>query len=83
MSKTSDTYRMIIDQIKAKISVTLVTGSRSKQFNIDEEEAIRIASVLTLVVDSEAASGYEKITNSFGDDMKNVVAEAAKKTKKK
>jgi len=83
MSKTSDTYRMIIDQIKAQISVTLVTGSRSNQFNIDEDEATRIASVLTSVIDTEAASGYEKITNSFGDDMKTAVSESSKKKTKK
>ncbi len=83
MSKTSDTYRMIIDQIKAQVAVTLVTGSRSKQFNFEEDEATRINAVLSSVIDSEAAIGYEKISNSFKDDVNKKIAEATKDKKKK
>ena len=83
MSKTADTYRMIIDQIKSQILVTIVSGVRSKQFKFDESEAERLNTVLASVIDSEGASGFEKISNSFRDDLKLKVEEATAKKKKK
>ena len=83
MSKTSDTYRMIIDQIKAQVAVTIVSGVRAKQFNFSEDEALRLSSVIDSVIDTEAASGYEKISNSFNDDLAKKIAEAKKRSKAK
>ena len=83
MSKTSDTYRMIIDQIKSQVAVTIVSGVRTNQFNFNEDEALRLKSVIDSVIDTEAASGYEKISNSFNDDLKIKLEEQKKSSKKK
>ena len=82
MSRTSDTYRYIIENIKNELQVTILTGIRSGQFKIDESEFDRLNSVISSVIDTQGATGFEKINNSFNKDVDDV-KKAEKKTKKK
>ena len=38
MSRTADTYRFVIENIKNELQVTILTGIRSSQFQISEDE---------------------------------------------
>ena len=82
MSRTSDTYRYIIENIKNELQVTILTGIRSGQFKISESEFDRLNSVISSVIDTQGANGFEKISNSFNKDVDDV-KKAEKKTKKK
>ena len=81
MSRTADTYRFVIENIKNELQVTILTGIRSSQFQISEDEFERLNSVISSVVDTEGASGYEKIINSFNKDIQEAEKRAKKKEK--
>lgn len=64
-AKVLQTYRDIIETIKANTTTDLITAMSSGNINVPEEEYQRITSLIKSLVDLYSANGYELLQRTL------------------